>query len=152
MPIDSVSGKVFKEMGDLQQSCVNHPERPAMYKCKMCNTPICQLCAISTTYGHFCSEECHQKRLRIIEKQHVLDAKPSPVGFQFPSWLVKLFIFCLLTVVILGLVGWFVLGIRTKDQAVIAIKNPGTTIKRTISRFRAKVPTPSTRQPRQRTR
>lgn len=57
------------------ESCVNHKNNKAIYRCKTCNSPICSLCfnSLQTKQGKtkigFCSHECYQKHLDNLEAE-----------------------------------------------------------------------------------
>lgn len=38
--------------------CLNHPGRPAAYRCTVCFKPVCADCAIQGDDGVFCSPSC----------------------------------------------------------------------------------------------
>jgi len=41
-----------------KETCINHPDRPAVARCMQCHTPVCKSCAVKTKQGVFCSTEC----------------------------------------------------------------------------------------------
>ncbi len=44
--------------------CINHTSRPASNRCFTCHKPICDECAVKTSNGTFCSEDCQSKYLK----------------------------------------------------------------------------------------
>ena len=42
-------------------TCINHQDRPAPDRCKLCLKPICEECQVKASEGIFCSEDCKTK-------------------------------------------------------------------------------------------
>ncbi len=58
--------------------CIKCLKKEATLRCKMCHSPICRNCVISTPVGIFCSELCIQKMQSHIEKVKEID-KNKPI-------------------------------------------------------------------------
>lgn len=63
------------------ETCLKHPDRPAVIRCPQCHKPLCAQCVISTTEGKFCSRVCSDKaaafRTAAASQAETVD---SPVG------------------------------------------------------------------------
>ena len=84
------------------ETCVFHPERPAVTRCRACHKPICAECVVSTTDGKFCSREC-AARTSDFRKSH----KPVRRGSGLITRLVKAVVWIVIIVAILGAVNKF---------------------------------------------
>ena len=75
-------------------SCINHPERPSTIRCRRCNVPICQKCAVKSPHGAYCSDACATEMETFMEKAADLDTplKP-PTSYRFVRLIIKLVVF-----------------------------------------------------------
>jgi hypothetical protein len=75
-------------------SCINHPERPSNIRCRRCNVPICQKCAVKSPHGAYCSDACATEMEAFMQKAADLDTplKP-PKSYRFVRLLIKLMAF-----------------------------------------------------------
>jgi hypothetical protein len=66
--------------------CVQHPEVPAVYLCKLCCRPICDTCAFAVDGGQVCPD-CfvRQSKLRVARQPPIIDADPPPVPVMVPE-------------------------------------------------------------------
>jgi hypothetical protein len=48
-------------MAKRDEKCLNHPDRPAVTRCRACHKPLCEECVVATADGKFCSQQCARR-------------------------------------------------------------------------------------------
>lgn len=86
-----------------QDTCINHPTRNAVARCKRCHAAVCLDCRVKAPDGLFCSDECVTQFREFQSRVHVGSTRRG-CGLSLFSWIKHLAISAVLVAVI-----WFVL-------------------------------------------
>jgi hypothetical protein len=86
-------------------TCTKCLKNEATLRCKMCHRPICKDCAITTSSGMFCSEECAQKMQAHIEKVKEIDKEKPIIKQKRVPTIIKLLIILVILWLIAHLLG-----------------------------------------------
>ncbi|HOX40389.1 MAG TPA: B-box zinc finger protein [Candidatus Brocadiia bacterium] len=57
----------------MADTCINHPNKPAMTRCIQCHKPVCDECTVSGFYGSFCSNACQQKYKDYAQRKEAME-------------------------------------------------------------------------------
>ena len=79
------------------ETCLFHPDRPAVTRCRACHKPICDECVVSTADGKFCSRECAAKTSDFRKSYKPVKSGPGPI-----ARLVKAVVWVVIILVVLG--------------------------------------------------
>jgi len=79
------------------ETCIMHPDTPAVARCGRCHKPLCSECVVSTADGKFCSQACAQK-VADFRKAH---KKRSSTSHPIRK-LVKLVVWIVIILFVLG--------------------------------------------------
>lgn len=88
------------------ETCLNHPDTPAVARCRACHKPVCSACVISTADGKFCSRECAAKTAAFRKSSGKVK-----IGSTTGMKALKVVILVVLIIIALGLVNKYVVGI-----------------------------------------
>jgi len=87
--------------------CINHPSRPADFRCAQCHKPLCRDCVIEDGGDTFCSRKC-LSRYRTFHRGYEEQAGKTPLSTVLVR--VGVVVLVLLVVVLLlsaaGGIGW----------------------------------------------
>lgn len=82
-----------------QTGCINHPNMPAVNRCKQCSKPTCHKCTVVGPTGKFCSDQCSATHQAFIQRAQALETRARGTFFVkvrgFISTLLFLAVVCL---------------------------------------------------------
>jgi len=87
------------------ETCMEHPDRPAVARCANCHRPVCSECVVTTADGKFCSHTCAQKAADFRKRARKIKA-PGTSGI---GKIVKAVVWVVIVIVILGVVNKFIM-------------------------------------------
>lgn len=90
--------------------CANHPDRETSLRCKRCDKPICDKCAVLTPVGYVC-KECTRAQQKVFENANWYD---YPLAFVIAG------VLSYLGSLAAGLMGFFTLFIAPMAGVIIA--------------------------------
>lgn len=88
-----------------QSSCIHHPSKPAVNRCKQCLAPTCHPCTVVGPTGKFCSEACKETHQAFIQRAQAMESTARSTFFvKLRSLLGSLLVF-LAVCIAAGVVG-----------------------------------------------
>jgi len=102
--------------------CLNHQDREAIGRCKLCLKPICEECKVISTIGMFCSAECRNKA-ELQESNIVLassDDKRNKSSHILRGW-INFFLTIIFLAAVCFLIWKFALPLTIKKQITFIV-------------------------------
>lgn len=86
------------------ETCINHPTKVAVARCKTCHRPLCNECKLITDIGIFCSEQCHDRAKAFSERVESLPLPRRRTFGRLFSFIKKLFFLAILVAIAYGVI------------------------------------------------
>lgn len=88
-----------------QSSCIHHPNKLAVNRCKQCLKPTCHNCTVVGPTGKFCSEACKDIHQAFIQRAQAMETTTRSTFFVKVRSMLSSLLFFLAVCIAAGVVG-----------------------------------------------